>query len=322
MKISIAMCTFNGGPFIKEQLESIAKQTRLPDELLVSDDGSSDETLRILQEFASSSPFPVRVSVNERTLGTTKNSEKVLSACSGDIIALCDQDDVWHSDKLELIEREFISAPGIGLVFSEAEMVDAELRPQRWNLFRTVGFDRKEQKLVTEGKALNVLMARTVVGGATMAFRSRFRELIFPIPSEGPLIQDGWIVLMIAAVAAVAFIDKPLIKYRQHPAQQMGARKTSTIQGIIQAQKTAPNSYLAQAAQFQQARDRLAANNGHSANERVLSLFRDKISHLQARATMPTQRFRRVPVVLKEISNLHYHRFSRGWLSAAKDLLT
>lgn len=322
MKISIAMCTYNGGPYLREQLDSIARQTRLPDELIVSDDGSNDETLNILQEFASSSPFPVHVSVNERTLGTTKNSEKAMRACGGDIIVPCDQDDVWYSDKLELIEAEFISAPGIGLVFSEAEMVDVELRPQRWNLFRTVGFDRRKQKLVNEGKTLDVLMAQTVVGGATMAFRSRFRELILPIPSEGPLIQDGWIVLMIAAVAEVAFIDKPLIKYRQHPAQQMGARKTSTVQSVIQAQKTAPNCYLAQAAQFQQACDRLAANNGNSANEQVLSLFRDKIAHLHARATMPTQRFKRVPVVLKEMSNLHYQHFSRGWFSAVKDLLT
>lgn len=315
------MCTYNGGPFIRDQLDSIARQTRLPDELIVSDDGSSDETLSVLQEFASSSPFPVHVSVNERTLGTTKNSEKVMRACGGDIIVPCDQDDVWYSDKLELIEAEFISAPGIGLVFSDAELVDVELRPQRENFFRTVGFDRRKQKLFTEGKALDVLMAQTVVNGATMAFRSRFRELILPFPSEGPLIQDGWTVLMIAAVAEVAFIDKALIKYRQHSAQQMGARKTSTVQSVIQAQKTAPNCYLAQAAQFQLACDRLAANNGNSGNEIVLSLIRDKISHLHARATMPTQRFRRVTLVLKEVLNRRYYRYSQGLFSAAKDLL-
>jgi ribosomal protein L13E len=164
-------------------------------------------------------------------------------------------------------------------------------------------------------------MAQTVVNGASMAFRSGFRELILPIPTEGPLIQDGWIALMISAVAAVAFIDRPLIKYRQHQSQQMGARRTSTTQRVMQAQKTASNAYLAEAAQFQQACDRLRANNGHSASEQVLSMMRDKITHLQARAALPSQKLRRVAPVLREVFNRRYYRYSRGLFSAAKDLL-
>lgn len=321
MNISVAMCTYNGEPFVREQLESIARQTRLPDELIISDDGSSDATVKVLQDFAASAPFPVRVLLNQRTQGTIKNSERAFVACEGEIIVPSDQDDVWYSDKLESIESVFTSAPGTGLVFSDAELVEVDLRPRPQNFFRTVGFDRRKQKLFIEGKALNVLMAQTVVNGASMAFRSRFRELILPIPSGGPLIQDGWIALMISAVAAVAFIDRPLIKYRQHQSQQMGAQRTSTTQSIIQTQKTASNAYLAEAAQLQQACDRLRSNNGHSASKQALSLIRDKITHLQARAAMPAHKLRRVAPVLREVFNGRYYLYSRGLFSAAKDLL-
>src|SRR2546423_12239051 len=99
MKISIAMCTYDGGRYLREQLDSLASQRRLPDELIVSDDGSSDNTVMIIEEFSSSSPFPVHFSVNDTNLGTIRNSEKAVRACNGDVIVPCDQDDVWYSDK-------------------------------------------------------------------------------------------------------------------------------------------------------------------------------------------------------------------------------
>src|ERR1043166_3411462 len=105
MKLSIALCTYNGAAFLREQLESIAAQTRTPDELVISDDQSTDGTLRLIEEFAETAGFPVRVSVNESNLGTAKNFEKAISLCRGDVIMLSDQDDVWHSDRLESVER-------------------------------------------------------------------------------------------------------------------------------------------------------------------------------------------------------------------------
>ena len=321
MRISIAMCTYNGAPFVREQLDSIARQTRLPDELIVSDDRSSDQTLEIIEEFSSVSPFPVHVSINNKNLGITKNSERAMRSCDGDIIFPCDQDDVWHPEKLKLVEALFLSAPRVGLVFSDAELVDADLRSQGRNLFGGVGFGQRKRRLVTSGRAIDLLMAQTVVCGATMAFRSKFKKFILPIPTEGPLIQDGWIALIIAAVAEIAFIEKPLIKYRQHPAQQMGGRRTSTFQSVIRAHKTPSDSYLAQAAQFEEAYDRLAAGNGNPVDGRVLLLVRQKIAHLHERANMPPQRLRRISPVLREVLNHRYDRFSRGWLSAAKDLL-
>src|ERR687894_3003245 len=100
-RFSVAMCTYNGARFVAEQLASVAAQTRPPDELVVCDDGSTDETCRLVEEFAARAPFPVRLFVNERNLGSTRNFGRAVALCEGDLVALSDQDDVWHPEKLE-----------------------------------------------------------------------------------------------------------------------------------------------------------------------------------------------------------------------------
>src|SRR4051812_29809463 len=99
--VSVAMATYNGAEFIRDQLRSLALQKRLPDELVVSDDGSTDDTVDILEAFAETAPFPVRISVNRENLGFTRNFERAILGCGGDIIYICDQDDVWFPNKIQ-----------------------------------------------------------------------------------------------------------------------------------------------------------------------------------------------------------------------------
>ena len=101
MRISIALCTYNGDPYLSELLESLAGQDFRPCELVVCDDGSTDSTLSILNEFEHVAPFPIRIFNNTENLGVIKNFEKALSLCTGDYIAPCDQDDIWQPEKLE-----------------------------------------------------------------------------------------------------------------------------------------------------------------------------------------------------------------------------
>src|SRR5688572_4846600 len=217
------MCTYNGARFVREQLDSIAAQTRLPDELIICDDASQDSTVEIIRAFSAHAPFPVRLVINEQTLGSTSNFEKATGLCSGEIIAFADQDDVWKPEKLHLLEVEFAKRPDVGLVFSDAEIVDEKLHPIGHRMWNEVGFGERQKQLIREGRALDVLLPGWSVTGATMAFRSKFRNLILPIPTSLPMIHDGWIALMVAAVAEVEFIDEPLILYRQHSGQQIGA---------------------------------------------------------------------------------------------------
>ena len=102
--LSVALCTYNGARFIIAQLESIAAQSRLPDELIICDDHSRDGTLDLVRRFAVSASFSVCVHANPKNLGSTRNFEQAVEMCKGDIIVLCDQDDVWRPDKLVRIE--------------------------------------------------------------------------------------------------------------------------------------------------------------------------------------------------------------------------
>ena len=320
MRLSIAMCTYNGGAYLREQLESIRAQTRPPDELVVCDDGSSDATRETLRAFAAGAAFPVRLHFNEYNLGSTKNFEQAIRRCDGEIIALADQDDVWRPDKLERLEQAMIASPRAGLVFTDAEVVDECLRPLGRLLFRSFGFTPSRQQMVKQGRAFELLLAQNVVTGATMAFRAHLRGLILPIPTAFPLIHDGWIALITAAVADLTFINQPLMKYRQHARQQMGVNPNTLMTSVTVAKKAELSAYLDHVEQFRRAYDRLSASQD-LCRERVLPLLEAKINHLRARAAMPAHRLRRIPIVLKEALSRRYRRYSRGMYSAARDLV-
>src|SRR5262245_6144046 len=107
MSISVAMATFNGERFLRRQLSSLTEQTVNPSELIVTDDGSRDDTLTILLRFAKTAPFPVRIVQNETRLGYRANFMKAATLCSSDLIAFCDQDDVWEPKKLRIMRSVF-----------------------------------------------------------------------------------------------------------------------------------------------------------------------------------------------------------------------
>lgn len=286
MNLSIALCTYNGAVFLREQLESIAAQIRPPDELIISDDQSTDNTLRLIEEFAATAGFPVRLSVNQSNLGIARNFEKAISLCRGDVIVLSDQDDVWHPDKLESVERIFEAKPELSLVFSNAELVDETLRPLDETLFDWVHFDAEKQRLVRSGQALDLQLRENLVCGCTVAFRANLRELVLPIPADGPLIHDGWIVLLIAAVGEIDFISRPLLKYRQHSAQQCRVCKTSTWRDIMTSYKIDSPVCIRQVNQINEAFERLTAYGLSQDKERLL---REKIAHLDERARLLSQ---------------------------------
>jgi glycosyltransferase involved in cell wall biosynthesis len=325
MRISVAMCTYNGEAYVEEQLKSISNQTRLPDELIVCDDQSTDYTRELLKAFASQATFKIELQFNRENLGVIRNFEQAIRLCSSDIIVLCDQDDIWHKDKLIHIESIFESEPQVGLVFSNAEVVDERLNPTGFKLWDYT-FLPKEQRLFKEGKAFNLLSRYNVITGATMAFRASFKELILPIPTNLMAIHDGWIALLIAAVSDVRDIPDALIKYRQHKEQGKGLDKGRREQSFINNdivsnlnQKT--NSYLSIIAQSKAAYDRLAAHSSRFKVEKRLKYLKAQMQHYQLRANMPSNRAARIPILLKELVSGRYHQHSRGFASFAKDLL-
>jgi glycosyltransferase involved in cell wall biosynthesis len=327
---SVAMCTYNGARFVGAQLASIAAQTRPPDELVVCDDRSPDETASIVERFASDASFPVRLHINELNLGTTKNFERAISLCTGDLIALCDQDDVWLPSKLARLEAEFARAPHVGLVFSDAEVVDEDARLTGRRLWESVQIDRAERERLRAGKGLGDLLSGATVTGATAALRARFRALVLPIPEDLPVIHDAWIALLVACVACVSPVDEPLVLYRRHAGQQVGPLGRMTRAGGLRAFAAGEvrgalrraNPYEATLAVACAVRRRLLERQAEEFDaERSLAELDARIAHLEARRGLPRARLRRAGTVLRELLTLRYHRYSYGMASAAKDLL-
>jgi len=219
LSISIAMCTYNGAAFVREQLDSFARQTRLPAELIICDDRSTDTTVDIVQGFAQSAPFPVRVEVNDENLGVARNFGKATQLCTGDLIALSDQDDIWREDKLDVLVRAFEGDPALTLVFTDADLVDQDLRPMGKRLSDTGPVLDAGDRLSNEDEAFEFLMRRNVATGATMAFRAGLRGVILPIPPDLLTYHDAWIVGLAVATGKVRVLTEPLIQYRQHPGQ-------------------------------------------------------------------------------------------------------
>lgn len=316
LRFSIAMCTCNGAPYLLEQLESMAAQSVAPAELIVCDDQSSDQTAKIVGAFAARAPFPIHLHVNEERLGSTKNFEKAIGLCTGDIIILSDQDDVWHADKIACLARAFSASDRIGGVFTDATLVDEHLRPLPRRLWQSIGFSRKEQQRVREGDAFDVMLRRNVATGATMAFRAGFKSLVLPIPPQW--VHDGWIALLVSAVADLAIIERPLISYRQHAANQIGAIKKKHRKPV----RPFSEIYRDRIHRFALARERLLAQGGDlQVRRRVLSQLEQKLDHLRTRGGLPRSRWQRLPIALRELLALRYHRYHNGATSFTKDVL-
>ena len=133
--ISIVMATYNGEKYLKQQLDSIAAQTILPDELIIGDDCSTDKTLEILDEFKNKVSFDVKILKNEVNKGYIKNFARVILEAKGDFVFLCDQDDFWFPNKIERVIDTFAKNPKAQLIAHNAMCTDSELKPIEKTLF-------------------------------------------------------------------------------------------------------------------------------------------------------------------------------------------
>lgn len=320
LSISVAMCTYNGGRFLREQLASIAEQHNPPDELVICDDGSSDDTHEIVKEFAGRCNFATRFVVNDTRLGSTKNFEKAISLCRGEIVCLADQDDLWYRHKLEIIVKPFLQSSAIVAAFSDADLINEDSRQLGLRLWNAFSFDAREQDQFASHRALEVLVKHPVVTGATMAFRREHFDIVAPIPANH--IHDRWISFLLAARGTFTAIRDPLMQYRRHEGQQEGLPPQIPAELIRQAKTRCARFHLEEIERLYQLSSRLRSRQTDLPYAQyAISEIQRKVSHLSHRAKLPRQRFARIPRVLRESLNLGYWRYSAGWNSIARDLL-
>jgi glycosyltransferase involved in cell wall biosynthesis len=322
--ISVALCTYNGEQFLPQQLASIANQTRLPDELVVCDDRSKDQTVQVLRAFAASVSFPVKLVENTENLGSARNFEKAIELCSGNLIALSDQDDEWSSIRLERSERELLADPNAGLVFSDGEMIDDQSLPIGKRLWQAFDFTPARRREFVE-RNYDLLVKHRFVTGATVMFRAALRDRFLPFPSGW--IHDEWIAAMIAVFSDLKPIDEPLIFYRQHTSQQVGS-PPETIPGssglwdtLVEGERN--DRYwneLSRNIRF--ARTICDTLSGMSLDQRGRSIFLSYQAWLrfaEFRAGLPRRRVSRLLPVLRRHSG--YAKHALGLRSAMKDLV-
>jgi hypothetical protein len=226
------------------------------------------------------------------------------------------------------MEAVFAARPEAGGVFTDAEVVDEDLRPRGYGVCETFGLGRREDRLIRRGETLRMLMPQNCVTGATLAFRSRFRDAIFPIPKNTYWIHDGWIAVLIATLSELVYVPERLMLYRQHADQRIGAGPPPDTprKGIAEAiairRRYRSDHYAQLAAQFQQLYDRAQAFSSEFCfSERAQRQLQGKIVHSRTRAGMPAPRPARLPLILRELLTGRYHLYSSGLRSAAKDLV-
>jgi len=304
-RASVALCTYNGARYLRDQLRSITDQQIPPHEVVICDDASTDDSVNIAEEFARTAPFKVAIHRNPTRTGTVANFEQAIALCSGDVIFLADQDDVWHPEKIARMLPRFGEAR-VACLFTDARLIDEQGNAMGRTLWQQIGFS------VAPHFSFDTVADRNVATGATMAFRASLRSLLLPMPKDQP--HDWWIVLLTAATGSAMPIGEALIDYRVHRAQQSGAgpQVGSLETWIAASMSTGPQSFRDRAHRLELVRDRLATAG-------VEIDIDDRIAHLQTRASM--HGFRRPLLVLRELLSGRYFRYSRHVISAAKDLL-
>ncbi len=207
---SIAMCTYNGEKYIREQLESIIGQTLPPDEIVICDDCSKDHTIQVVRDTLKNWDGRWTLVCNEKNLGYKKNFEKAISLCHGDIIYLSDQDDVWDIHKIEIMNEVFRQHPEVVTAWHDAELVGPKLEPLYPSFWKNTLFFDYEKFM--KGDYSHVWWGN-VMQGSACAFRREVFEAARPFPMEA--VHDEWLLLISLLLGEVLPVPKVLMKYRQ-----------------------------------------------------------------------------------------------------------
>jgi glycosyltransferase involved in cell wall biosynthesis len=319
MKISVACCIYNGAIYLDEQLDSIAAQTVVPHEIVVVDDGSTDDSGAIVERFAArvAGTIAVRSVRNDANLGVTKNFEKALSLTTGDLIFLCDQDDRWHPEKVATMRDQFIARPELSLLFTEARRIDAKGEPMSGSLFDALELSDWERRTVHAGSAYRALLRRSLATGATVALRRSVFE--FARPFELPWLHDEWLAINAAVSGRVDFLELPLIDYRQHPKNQVGMRTLTTKEKFRTLGAGREQRYQRMARAAEKLAERLETLGSTLPPDRLQSA-RNKAVHARFRAALPAARLRRILPLAGEALRGGYARYSSGWRAFVRDL--
>lgn len=310
MSISVALCTLNGEKFLRTQLASLVDQTMPIDEVIVCDEGSTDKTLEILQQYKDK--LPLKIHQNPIRLGTYRNFEKAISLCTGDYIFPADQDDFWEIQKIERVITYLNQKPEVDVVFTDATLVDEFGQISGKKLWSTFRFREKQQNEWKAGKSLEILLDGNRVTGCTMCIRKSFFNTIVPFPANMPsyFLHDAWMGIVASLENKISFIPASYVQYRQHSEQQVG---------VLGFQGTPPTLLKRMKRPHSEKTDHYAKKLDYLNHLKLAILekfpnhylepLETKIEYYNRRANLPKVRWKRLKKTLLNLISGNYHRF-------------
>jgi glycosyltransferase involved in cell wall biosynthesis len=321
VKVSVVLCCFNGRAHIAEQIDSVLAQTRLPDEIVLADDGSSDRTLEVAVErisHASATRRPrLTVLDHERRLGVTGSFSRAIGAASGDVVFLADQDDVWRADKIATQLADLERTPGSMLSVSNARLIGADGSDRHTDLFRAIRVSARDIEAITGESASAWLVRRSVFPGMTFALRRQVVDCALPIPPLWP--HDYWLSLIAASLGSIAVSSEHLVDYRQHESNAVGLVPHTMAYriGRVRAERTAE----LYATRFSTLRDRLSAIP--HAHVGALAAVEGKSRFEARRAALHPNRLRRsLQISVLAVAGSYSRYASNGVANGVRDAMS
>ncbi|MCR5162497.1 MAG: glycosyltransferase family 2 protein [Thermoguttaceae bacterium] len=306
LTVSVVLCTFNGERFLSEQLASIMAQTHLPDEVVIRDDGSTDQTMRILRAWAEKAPFPVKIHQNVQNLGPAKNFEAAVQEAEKEIVFFCDQDDIWKPEKIARVLEVFESEPETGVVYHNTEVINAD--------GEKMGLDEIRLRFKISQFTASRYLAPTnerdpIVSGCCCAARRAFLEKVTPFFCE----HDISIYSCARAVDQIKTLREALIFYRFH---QNNASLCETLEkqrfrddylekNIFRLEVPLFWGHYATMCEFQK---RVEALPDAPGKRKMLHFLKSTTSHLINRSRIQRNLFFFFPLLVFELLGMRYFR--------------
>lgn len=240
--IEILLSTYNGEKFLPEFLKSLERQTCKDWYLMVRDDGSTDDTMNILEDFAKKHPKKINIVKDDLgNLGACKSFFTLIKHSIADYIMFADQDDVWLENKIEItyeymkeMEKLFTSNTPI-LIHTDLKVVDIHLKTISESFFSYQGLN-------PDYKSLNYMILQNIITGCTVMINKTLKKLLFQLPNNA-IMHDWWLALVASSFGQICYIPYPTILYRQHNFQDTGAIKYSLIDFYKKLKKKPNNLY-------------------------------------------------------------------------------
>ena len=220
-KINILMATHNGRLYLRKQLDSILNQTFTDFRLLVSDDASTDSTLKILKEYEEKDRR-IEIYAHQENIGITANFEFLIDKVRSEYFMFADQDDVWNEDKIEKTFNK-LQQEDCDLIYTDLEVTNSRLKQIAPSYWKLKGFENKIKKY----NNFESLYLNNYITGCTMLVKSKWINSFLPIPKSKYILHDYWIALIVSQNGKIAYIDEPTMKYRQHKNNKVGSKTKS-----------------------------------------------------------------------------------------------